>query len=112
MHPFYLLQVLYARRKIFLMMLGLAMLVAVSVLLLLPKTYKATAQGLLDMRGTDPIAGVTGPGYLSPGYLSTYIATQEDIVKSHHTALRVVDALGLAQDPAAIKRFHKKNEGK
>lgn len=108
----YLLHVLYGRRGVFLATLGIVLALAVGISLLLPKTYKATSQVVLDYRGTDPVAGVTNPGYMSPGYLNTYIATQIDIITSRHTALRVVDTLGLARDPETIAQFNEQSEAK
>lgn len=107
----YLLRVLLARKRIIFFTLAIVVSIAAAVTALLPRTYKATAQVVLDYRGTDPVAGINNPSFLSPGYINTYLATQADIVQSRHMALRVIDRLGLAEDPQALAKFREDNEG-
>jgi succinoglycan biosynthesis transport protein ExoP len=75
--------------------LGIVILV-IGVSYLLPRKYTATAALVVDMRSTDPIAGL---GMLN-GMPLGYIATQADIIQSDRVALRVVKDLKLTDDPA------------
>lgn len=102
------LLILRARKKIILLTLFTTVLVTMVVSALLPKTYKATASVVLNSKGIDPVTGMTLPGQLLPGYM----ATQVDILTSKNVALRVVDALKLAQSPAVIEQFNADTEGK
>jgi chain length determinant protein EpsF len=97
-----------ARRWIVLTVLAVTVVSTLGISLLLPKTYKATASVLLNSKGMDPVTGLTMPGQLLPGY----IATQVDIITSKNVALRVVDQLGLAKNPAVIDQFKESAEGK
>ncbi|WP_374357574.1 chain length determinant protein EpsF [Pseudoduganella danionis] len=100
--------ILLARRWIILAALAVTVLVTVTVSLLLPKNYKATASVLLNYKGMDPVTGLTMPGQLLPGYM----ATQIDIITSKNVALRVVDAMGLANNPAVVEQFRDATNGK
>lgn len=93
--------ILLARRKLILGVLVAAVVLTLGVNLFQPSTYKATASVLLNYKGVDPLTGVTTPGQLLPGYM----ATQIDIIGSKHVALRVVDNLKLAANPAARRQF-------
>lgn len=57
--------------------------------------YTASAAVVLDVKSTDPIAGVPMPGATIPSYM----ATQIDVLYSERVALSVIDALGLDRDP-------------
>jgi len=102
------LLVLRARKWIVLAVLSVTVLVTLAISLILPKTYKATASVLLNYKGTDPVTGLTMPGQLLPGY----VATQVDIITSKNVALRVVDQMGLAKNPAVVEQFRTSTEGK
>lgn len=103
-----LLLILRARYKIILITLVVTVATTLAVSLVLPKTYKATASVLLNYKGVDPLTGMTMPGQLLPGYM----ATQIDIITSKNVALRVVDALKLAQSPAVVAQFNDSTDGK
>lgn len=96
------LLILRARRRIILITLILTVITTVVVSLLLPKTYKASASVLLNAKGLDPLTGISMPGQLLPGYM----ATQVDIITSKNVALRVVDRLKLAENPAVQAQFN------
>ncbi|MBV7535976.1 chain length determinant protein EpsF [Duganella sp. sic0402] len=102
-----ILLVLRARKKIILLTLLFTVAVTVVVSLLLPKSYKATSSVILNYKGVDPLTGMSMPGQLLPGY----VATQIDIISSKNVALRVVDALKLAQSPAIIEQFNDAENG-
>ncbi|MYN29082.1 chain length determinant protein EpsF [Duganella levis] len=99
--------ILRARQRIIWITLVTVVAVTAVVSLLIPKTYKATASVLLNYKGVDPVTGLTLPGQLLPGYM----ATQIDIISSKNVALRVVDALKLADNPAVVQQFNDANGG-
>ncbi|RBA23009.1 chain length determinant protein EpsF [Herminiimonas fonticola] len=98
-----ILRTLRARYKIVLLLLVVTVVAAFAVSLLMPKTYKATTSLVLNNKGIDPVTGLNVPVQLTPGYLPT----QVDIVKSKVVALKVVEDLKLAEDPAVKARFAK-----
>lgn len=74
---------------------------ALGVTLMTPKTYQATTSVVLNYKGSDPVTGQVMASQLLPGFT----ATQIEIVGSMSVALKVVDALKLAQEPEAAQRF-------
>lgn len=102
-----LLIILRARYKIVLTTLILIVAVTTIASLFLPKTYKASSTVLLNYKGTDPVSGEILPAQLVAGYM----ATQMDIVVSRTVALKVVDNLGLANDPFFKQRFAQASGG-
>lgn len=100
--------ILKARKWIVLLASIITVVTTLGISLILPKTYKATASVLLNYKGVDPVSGLTMPGQLLPGYM----ATQVDIISSKNVALRVVDQLGLAQNPAVVEQFKDAADGK
>lgn len=92
---------LRARYKIILLVLAITVAAAVAITLLLPKTYKASTSIVLNTKGVDPVTGLTLPSQMLPGY----IATQADIIRSKSVALKVVENLRLAEDPAVQGQF-------
>lgn len=102
------LLILRARMKIVLLTIIVTVATTLAVSMSLPKTYKATSSLLMNYKGVDPVTGLTLPGQLLPGYM----ATQIDIISSKSVALRVVDKLGLANNPAVVQQFNEANEGK
>ena len=101
------LTILLARKKIALIVLSVTVLTTLVVSLVMPKSYKATTTLIIDYKGTDPVSGVTLPAQLMPGYM----ATQVNIITSRNVALKVVDTLGLAHNPAAIEDFNNDTGG-
>lgn len=87
------LTVLRARWVLALGVLALSLAVATALALLLPKQYTATASLVIDVKSTDPIAGVLSPALTMPSYM----ATQVDIIESERVTLRVVQALKLTE---------------
>lgn len=102
---YYLLR---ARLDIILSVLLLTVLATLAVSLLMPRTYKAAASVVLNYKGVDPITGATLPGQLMPGYLTT----QMDIIGSTSAAMRVLDALRLADEPDIRKSYLNATGGK
>ncbi|MTV41913.1 chain length determinant protein EpsF [Duganella radicis] len=100
--------ILRARQRIVLTAFLVTVLATAAVSFILPKTYTATSSVVLNFKGIDPLTGLTMPGQLLPGYM----ATQVDIISSRNVALRVVDALKLAQSPAVLAEFNASTGGR
>lgn len=103
----HLLLSLRARYKVVALALILTVFAAVFVSLILPKTYVANTALVVNYKGVDPVTGLTLPAQLMPGYL----ATQIDIIKSKSVALKVVDALKLADSVEIQKNFQNATKG-
>lgn len=95
--------ILLARAKIVLIVLTITFLAAFVVVVVMPKTYKATTTLILNYKGADPLTGTTALG--QSGYLPTYISTQIDIIKSPTVALEVVEKLNLTELPSFSKAY-------
>ena len=102
-----LLLVLKARKKIILSTLALTVIGAILSSLLLSKGYTATAEVVVDSPSMDLVTGTR----LTTQTLPAYIATQVDIISSHSVATRVVDNLGLANDPKVKQAFLHQTHG-
>ena len=88
------LSVLRARWWVAMLVLLVTVGATLSVSLILPKQYSATATVLVDMK-PDPVSAVVYGGMMSPGMM----ATQVDIIKSDRVAKRVVANLKLTENP-------------
>ena len=101
------LLILRARYRMVLLVPVLTVAAALAVSLLLPKTYKATTALVLNYKGSDPVTGQAMASQLLPGYM----ATQIEIVNSMSVALKVVDALKLADGELVKQRFLDATDG-
>lgn len=91
-----LLLTLRARWSLIAALAVMAALAAGITTKLLPKHYIATAQVVVNSQYVNPVTGAQMQGMLIPAYLNT----QSMILTNRTTALSVVDALHLADDPA------------
>lgn len=87
----HILRILWVRRGLVMIIVGVAIALAVFAWLIRPSTYVATASVVVDARGVDPL---TGNASQSQG-ITSVLATQEDIITSRAVALQVVDMLHL-----------------
>lgn len=101
------LLILYARRRMVLIIFGSVIGLTLLVSLLLPKQYTAATSVVVDVKSPDPIAGVILPGLVSPGYM----ATQIDIIESERVALRVVKLLGFDRNEQAVAQWREATGG-
>ena len=101
-----LLATLYARRRLILIIFSSVVVFIVGVTLLLPKKYTAVASVVIDAK-MDPVAG----GAVTDQLLSSYVATQQDVIASERVAQRVVKALKLDEDPELRKQWMDKTGG-
>jgi chain length determinant protein EpsF len=84
-----------------------AMLATAVITYLQPRLYTASAAVVIDAK-TDPIAGIVYPEQL----LSSYMATQVDIISSERVALQVVRNLKLDQDVEFRQQWQKSTGGR
>lgn len=94
-----------ARHRIILFTLAVTVLTTLVVTLSLPKSYKSTATLLLSHKNADPVTGVIQPSY----FVSGFMPTQIEIIKSNRTAWMVIDKLRLDQNEAARQRYAESN---
>lgn len=99
--------ILRARKGTILKVLFSVVLLTVLVSLVMPKTYKASTSLVVNFKGVDALTGVALPAQLTPGYMPT----QVDIINSKAVALKVVDALKLAQSGDARQLFQDQTGG-
>ena len=108
-----LLLALRARFRAFVLILAATVIAAVAVSLVLPKSYKATVGLLVDARGEQSMHDTTVPfNFNLPQERQSYLQTQAEIVGSPSVARKVVEDLGLAQQPKAQADFQKDADGK
>lgn len=69
----------------------------------LPKTYKASASVVVNIKGIDLITG---------NKVKVQLNTHANIIKSKNVALKVVEQLGLYSSAFYVDKFYKDNEGK
>jgi len=81
---------------------------AVVLSLALPKSYKATASVMVDLK-PDPVSGMSQLATMQP---ANYLATQVDIIKSDHVAQRVVRILGLNNSEETRKQWQEEAKGR
>jgi len=84
-----------------------ALVLAVS--LALPRRYEATSAVAVEMTGTDPIRGQAV--FKPAGAVSTYIATQADIIRSEEVARGVLHTLGLEKQKRWRDKWQKSAGG-
>lgn len=101
------LLIIRSRLKIFLTTFLVIVIGTIVVNLLLPKTYKATSTLVLNIKGVDPITGMSLPAQLMPGFMPT----QVDIVSSMNVAGKVVDDLKLTEGEEIRKKFQREAHG-
>lgn len=95
------ISILQSHKKVVLSALLLTVVTTLAVSLMLPKQYVATTSIVVDQRSVDPVTGLTLPVQLLPAY----IATQVDVISSHHVARRVVENLKLDENPQLQQSF-------
>lgn len=97
-----------ARKWLLILILFLTVAGTMTVSMMLPKTYTAIADVVLNTAAADPVEGTVLP----PVMMSTYISTQLDIIRSHRVAVKVVRDLGLHNNPDVRAQFVKETGGR
>jgi len=103
-----LIRILLARKKIIILFTLGILILTTAVTLMLPKTYTASTDLLVDSKGQDLISGQALPTRIMTGYLST----QADIILSRNVAEKVIDQLNLSEEPSLIKQLRLENKDK
>jgi len=94
-----LISILLARKISIIATTAAAIIAAIIVSLLTPKTYTAATDLLVDSRGLDPVSGQAQPIRSTGAYLST----QADIIRSHNVASKVMTEVQLDTNATVIK---------
>lgn len=81
---------------------------AVAFSLLWPPKYTATASLVVDVQSPDPVGGLVLAGSL----LSSYMATQLDMLRSERVILRAIQSAGLVDDPELKQKWMNATEGR
>ena len=102
-----LVEVLQARRKLAAIVLGAVAALIIVTSLVLPKTYVAEVDLVVDSKGRDPLTGMILPSQLLPSSLGT----QVDVIASRNVALRVVDKYKLTQIAEVQAQFRSATGG-
>jgi len=102
------LLILRARWKVALLVFVLTVATTVTVSLLLPKQYTASAAVVVDVKSPDPVSGLMLQGMMAPGYM----ATQVDIINSDRVAQAVVKNLRMDTSPAIQAQWQEATQGK
>jgi len=101
------LHLLRARRRLFWAVFGSIVAAAIAITSILPKSYLAEVQVIVNSKASDPITGQVMPQTLE----SANLATQIDVITSHNVATKVVDALHLASSPQLQAQFQEETGG-
>jgi chain length determinant protein EpsF len=101
------LLIIRARLAITISVLGATILIALAISYTLPTLYTASATVVVDAK-PDPVGGLLYTEQL----LSSYIATQVDIISSERVAERVVKMLKLDEVPAFRQQWQRTTEGR
>lgn len=81
--------------------------IVMAITLIMPKQYSATTAVVIDVKSPDLVTGSLLQGMVSP----TYMSTQVDIIQSTRTSQKVVELLGLNQNPKIIESWLLETEG-
>ena len=95
-----ILSILRARWKIASLMFVLTVGVTLTVSLLLPSQYTASASVVIDVK-PDPVTAIVYGGAMNPAFM----ATQVDIIQSDRVAYRVVRNLKLTDNPQVRQQW-------
>ncbi len=103
-----ILRILWARRSTILLSAVLLCATALAASLLLPKTWKASADLLINLGSEDAISGTVAPH----AALAAKVATEVDVIGSRRVARHVVELLDLTNDEQSIRRWREKTDGR
>lgn len=101
-----LYRILRARRRLAIALYLCIIAAAVALTLLLPKSYEAKTQVMVDLK-PDPVSGLTQLATMQP---SSYLATQVNLAKSDVVARRVVSDLNLLNNQEMRAKWAKETQ--
>ncbi|MFT4102332.1 MAG: chain length determinant protein EpsF [Burkholderiaceae bacterium] len=94
-----LFRIVKARIKLVGTIFLITVLTTVVVSLIITKKYTAATTVVVDMRGTDPVlGGAVGTPYT----IQSYLSTQNDIIRSQRVVGKVIDSIGLMDNPGLL----------
>lgn len=96
-----ILGILKAHARLMFITFLLTVVAAGALSVIMTRMYTATASVIIDFRASDPLSAATVPTQL----VSSYLATQMDILSSERVALGVVEKLKLADSEQAKLEF-------
>ena len=105
MNPLLFLLAIRARFRVFALVLAATVVAAAALSLLLPKTYKATASLVVDVKNEQWLSSPLGASIPAPERIVGYLQTQVDVITSDKVARKVVNDLKLAAWPVIQARF-------
>jgi len=108
MNALQLFLILKARKKLILLTLAMAVLIVGVATFLTPRSYTSSASLVVNAQAADPVTGNS----MQSQFLSSYLATQIDVINSRNVALKVVDELKLAEQPAYQAAFRQHAQGR
>src|SRR5688572_30183990 len=101
MNPATLLFILQARWLTIANTTLTAILLAGLYIAFTPNTYTATTELLVDSKAQDPVSGEI----IGSRLMSSYLATQADIIRSRNVASKVIEHQQLNQEPLLVHRY-------
>ncbi|HEX5767707.1 MAG TPA: chain length determinant protein EpsF [Burkholderiales bacterium] len=105
-----ILPALQARwRSALIVWVGIVVAVA-ALTLAMPARYEATAALVIEMNAADPMR--KGEVFRPSGSVSSYLATQVDVIKSEAVALAALRRLELHKDPSLQERWREETQGR
>lgn len=104
----HLFRILKARKVLAGLIFATTLLLTLVVSLVLPKTYKATATVVADIK-PDPVSGLSQIGVSTQ---TSYLSTQADIIQSANVASRVIHGLRLNESKAMQEKWVSETDGK
>ncbi|MEZ5659040.1 MAG: GNVR domain-containing protein [Burkholderiaceae bacterium] len=102
-----ILQILLARYRLVAGAALAGLAIALVATLVLPKSWRATAEVYVDLGAPDAVSGATAPH----AALAAQVSTQADLIASLRVAEAVVRARGLERDPDAQAQWRKATGG-
>lgn len=102
-----LLNILRARIWLILLVMAATVATTTVVSFVMPKQYTAQTDLIIDVKSVDPVSGAAMPTQM----MSSYMATQVGVVKSHSVGLKVVKMLKMADNPSAVEQFEAVTDG-
>jgi succinoglycan biosynthesis transport protein ExoP len=95
------LRILWVRRWIIIVSTAACFAAGLLAVLIVPRTYEATARVLLDVAKSDPLE----PNTISFAFARTYIPSEAEFIMSYRVGARVAENLGMTQDPALRAQY-------
>lgn len=102
-----IVQLLRARAVFIIFVVGVTLLAALAFTLQQTKRYTASSSLVLTFKDAGPFDSRGLPTQLA----GSYMATQVDIINNRNVAVKVVDLLGLSDDPVAAESYMKRHKG-